>query len=179
MKVIKFKQRIGWDLVCEMANITRGKIKDFEGKEISKKFKTNILRPGHSVIRCVTYSWVWVDIPYWVAMQLKTHTVGVSMWCSTQRSDITGFRRDKLPQDNPVIMGAIANLQAIINISKERLCCKASKETRNAWSLVLAELQKKDLIARIFCKEKCIDFNESVTYNDKWYCLEEGRWLDE
>lgn len=52
-------------------------------------------------------------------------------WVSTQRSDRTGIDRDAARQDTLVNMDIEANLQALINVSRYRLCRQASDETRH------------------------------------------------
>ncbi len=54
-------------------------------------------------------------------------------WITTQRSDRTGVNRDESPQGSLVNHACEADAQALINISRKRLCYCASKETREAW----------------------------------------------
>ena len=49
-----------------------------------------------------------------------------------------------------------ANAQAIINISRKRLCSCASKETREAWKQVLEVLKEVDPILVEKCVPECI-----------------------
>jgi hypothetical protein len=82
--------------------------------------------------------------------------LGVVHWVTTQRADRTGVDRDKSPQDTPVEHECEANAQALINISRKRLCSQASPETRKAWQEVKAEVAKKDpILASVMVKE-CI-----------------------
>ena len=52
----------------------------------------------------------------------------------------------KKKQDNPVDHECEANAQALINISRKRLCRKASKETQDAWWEVRRKIQEVDPI---------------------------------
>ena len=73
------------------------------------------------------------------------------------------MNRDDLPQSNPVKHACEANAQALINISRKRLCNCASKETREAWEMVKDEISKvepelascmvRECIYRGFCPE--------------------------
>ena len=91
------------------------------------------------------------------------HKIGIEHWVSTQRSDRTGINRDELPQGSLVSHACEADAQALINISRKRLCSCASPETREAWKLVkdkiaetepeLASCMVKECIYRGFCPE--------------------------
>ena len=91
------------------------------------------------------------------------HKVGIEHWVSTQRSDRTGVNRDELPQGALVNHACEANAQALITISRKRLCACASPETREAWEHVkakvaevepeLASCMVKECIYRGFCPE--------------------------
>lgn len=91
------------------------------------------------------------------------HKIGIEHWVSTQRSDRTGVSRDELPQGALVNHACEADAQALINISRKRLCSCASPETREAWQLVREEVAKtepelascmvRECIYRGFCPE--------------------------
>ena len=68
--------------------------------------------------------------------------LGIEHWVSTQRSDRTGIDRNKLPQDTLVNHECEANAQALINISRKRLCYQASPETRQAWKAVKEKVKE-------------------------------------
>ena len=73
---------------------------------------------------------------------MVSHKIGIEHWVSTQRTDRTGVNRDELPQGALVNHACEADAQAIINISRKRLCNCASKETRDAWQAVKDEIAK-------------------------------------
>ena len=91
------------------------------------------------------------------------HKIGIEHWVSTQRTDRTGVNRDESPQGTPVNHACEADAQALINISRKRLCNCASPETRKAWQEVkddvaktepeLASCMVRDCIYRGFCPE--------------------------
>ncbi len=58
------------------------------------------------------------------------HWLGFDKWIGTRRSDRTGVDRNELHQDELVPMDICANAQALINISRYRLCNQAAPETR-------------------------------------------------
>lgn len=91
------------------------------------------------------------------------HKIGIEHWVTTQRSDRTGVPRDKLPQDSLVSHECEADAQALIFISRRRLCNQAASETRAAWQEVkdkvaeadpmLASVMVPECIYRGFCPE--------------------------
>ena len=91
------------------------------------------------------------------------HKIGIEHFVKTQRSDRTGVDRAQLPQGAPVNHECFANAQALITISRKRLCSCASPETRKAWELVRDEVRKiepelahcmvKECVYRGFCPE--------------------------
>lgn len=117
----------------------------------------------HSPIRRMHFYWRWKGLKSWVSVHMVRHKIGIEHWVSTQRSDRTGVSRDELPQGALVNHACEADAQALINISRKRLCSCASPETREAWQLVkeevartepeLADCMVKECIYRGFCPE--------------------------
>jgi hypothetical protein len=152
------------------------------GKESLKKFpsaiwKKKILLAEHSPIRLLLINWTWSGIKYWVSVHFVRHKIGIEHFVKTQRSDRTGMSRDRAPQDSLVDHECTANAQSLINISRRRLCNQASKETREAWQLLLEELREKepelvsvcvpDCVYRGHCFElKCCGYVETTGYQD-------------
>ena len=104
--------------------------KDATDTPATEKFIENILISEHSPIRLVSIKWRWEGIKSWVSVHFARHWLGIDKWISTQRQDRTGVDRNKSPQDTPVNMDMKANAQALINMSRFRLCRQASPETR-------------------------------------------------
>lgn len=127
------------------------------------EWKRKMLLAEHSPIRRLRFFWRWNGLKSWVSVHFVRHKHGIEHWVSTQRSDRTGVTRDKLPQDTPVNHSCEANAQALINISRKRLCSCASPETRAAWMEVkakvaetepeLASCMVPECIYRGFCPE--------------------------
>lgn len=141
----------------EVANRARTTVSKGElGKEPSEKFKRRITMAEHSPIRGRIYCFKITGLKSWVATHLVRHHVGVEKWVSTQREDRTDNKtpRDELPQGALVNMEIEANAQALINISRKRLCTQASPETRAVWQEVKNQVQKADpVIADVMVKE--------------------------
>lgn len=151
----EFIKTIGtWRDVADAARTTVG-MEPGTG-EPSDRWKKNMLLAQHSPIRQLMFRWRWVDIPYWVSVHLVRHSVGITHFVRSQRTDRTGVSRDELPQNAPVIHECLANAEAIMFISRRRLCMQASKETRDAWSMFLTELQIADPVLASCCVPECI-----------------------
>lgn len=148
------KQKGTWREVADSARTTVGLEKGSLG--VSDNWKKKILLAEHSPIRQITYKWKWKNLPYWVSVHFVRHWLGILHWVKTSRTDRTGIDRSKLLQDNPVDHECEANIQAMINISRKRLCNKASKETKEAWKLVIQKLEKVDSIVASICVPECI-----------------------
>ena len=142
-----------WQAVKNAAMNTIGKE---GGKYPSSGWKRKILLAEHSPIRRLTFTIRMEDLPYWVSVHLVRHKIGVEHWVRTQRTDRTGVDRSSLPQDAPVEHTIEINAQALINISRRRLCHQAAPETRQAWKAVLNTLSEKEPELRSVCVRECI-----------------------
>ncbi len=143
-----------WRDVANNARITIG-MEDKDGG-VSDKWKNKILKAEHSPIRQRLYIWTWYDIPYWVSVHIVRHKIGIEHFVKTSRSDKTGVERSKLPQDLPVNHRCVANAQALISISRKRLCYTSSKETRDAWLMLKEEIKKVDSIMAANMVKECV-----------------------
>ncbi len=152
---LKFMNRIGtWRQVADAARTT---IRMDEGdKEPSPRWKKRILLAEHSPIRKMCFSWKWLNLPYWVSVHFVRHKFGIEHFVSTQRTDRTGDDRTLKTQDAPVIHECYANVQAIMFISRRRLCAQASPETRAAWQLVVNEIAKTEPEIAACCVPECV-----------------------
>lgn len=146
----------GWKRVLRAARRTVGK--DALDKEPSNEFKRKMLLAEHSPIRLLEYDWTWENIKQWVTVHLVRHHIGCEKFVSTQRGDRKdlGIPRDELPQGSLNEMDMTANAQAIINISRKRLCSCASAETREAWKQVLDGIKLIDPILVEKCVRECL-----------------------
>ena len=143
-----------WSKVKRSARTTIGR--EGEGEYPSDEWKKKILLAEHSPIRKIKFSWKWTNLKSWVSVHFVRHWLGILHWVTTQRVDRTGVDRNKSPQDTPVEHECEANAQALINISRRRLCSQASPETRKAWQEVKTEVEKNDpILASVMVKE-CI-----------------------
>lgn len=161
-----------WRRALDLARRTVGK-KPLD-KEPSNEWKRKILLQEHSPIRAVEYIIHFEDIRQWVSVHLVRHWLGFIPFVHSQRQDrrVLDCERDELPQGSLNDMDVLVNAQALINVSKKRLCRKASPETRHAWELVkndmkyvdpmMASVMVPECIYRGFCpygKESCGYYN--------------------
>ena len=152
---VKFMKKVGsWREVADAARTT---IRLDEGvKEPSPRWKKRILLAEHSPVRKLCFNWKWVDLPYWVSVHFVRHKFGIEHFVSTQRTDRTGTPRDSSRQDAPVMHECFANAQAVMFISRRRLCGQASPETRAAWKLVVDEIAKTEPELASSCVPECV-----------------------
>lgn len=143
-----------WPEVKQAARTTIGK--DGEGAYPSSAWKKTILLAEHSPIRKIKFSWKWKDLKSWVSVHFVRHKFGIEHWVSTQRSDRTGNDRDASRQDTPVSHECEANAQALIFISRRRLCRQAAPETHAAWLEVKAMVQEVDPVMASVMVPECI-----------------------
>lgn len=146
MTVTRMEQATSWKRALNAARRTIGKSQ--LGKEPTDSWKAKILLAEHSPIRLVEYDWTWEKIKQWVTAHLVRHHEGCEKFVHSQRGDRRELpiERDKMPQGAVNDMDMTANAQALINISRKRLCSCASPETRKAWNQVKEEIRKIDPI---------------------------------
>ena len=155
-KVTDLTQVTTWKRALNAARRTIGKNK--LEKNPSKSWEAKILLAEHSPIRLVEYDWTWQDIMQWVTTHIVRHHEGCEKFVHSQRGDRRKLSvpRNELPQGELNDMDMTANAQAIINISRKRLCSCASKETRAAWKQVIDEIRKIDPVLADKCVPECI-----------------------
>lgn len=160
MKIDIFKHEDNWQDVKDSTMNTIGKT---TGKYPTSEWKRKLIMAEHSPIRRIKFYWRWVDLFYWVSVHFVRHKIGIEHWVSTQRTDRTDVNRNEKLQNAPVTHACEADAQALINISRKRLCNCASPETRQAWQEVKNEVAKvepelascmvKECVYRGFCPE--------------------------
>ena len=172
MKVEIINYSDQWQAVKDAAMNTIG---IESGKYPTGKWKRKMLLAEHSPIRLIELTVRISDVPYWVVMHLVRHKIGIEHFVSTQRTDRTGENRNEKPQSALVDYTFRANAQALIAISRKRLCAQAAPETRRVWKAVIdavrevepeiAEICVPDCVYRGRCFElKCCGYYPT----DKW-----------
>ena len=126
--------------------------------EPSDKFKKQMIMAEHSPLRELVFSVKLYDIPKYVSVHLVRHNIGVDKYVTSSRPDRNGFKHTRHEQrdDDFVDMMLTINAQAIINISKVRLCNKAEATTRGVWWKVVEKVTEVEPILGCFCAPSCI-----------------------
>lgn len=152
----QLSQITSWQRALNAARRTIGKPPI--DKVPSQSWEAKMILAEHSPIRLVEYDWTWEDIKQWVTTHLVRHHNGCEKFVHSQRGDRRKLDvpRDELPQGSLNDMDMTANVQAIINISRKRLCSCASPETREAWRQVIEEIRKVDPVLADKCVPECL-----------------------
>lgn len=160
MEIDVFEHEDVWQQVKDSTMNTVGKR---TGRYPDAEWKKGLLRSEHSPIRRIRFYWRWSGLKSWVSVHFVRHKIGIEHWVSTQRTDRTGVDRDQLTQGALVNHACEADAQALINISRKRLCSCAAKETREAWQMLkdrvrevepeLADCMVRECVYRGFCPE--------------------------
>ena len=155
-EIVRLDQVTSWRRALNAARRTIGKAP--LAKEPSKSWEAKMLLAEHSPIRLVEFDWTWKDIMQWVTTHLVRHHEGCEKFVHSQRGDRRALSvpRNELPQGALNDMDMTANAQAIINISRKRLCSCASKETREAWKQVVEAIREVDPVLADKCVPECL-----------------------
>lgn len=107
------------------------------------------LSSEHSPIRVFDMLITFTGIPYRTAMHFRTHSVGILHSVDvlpivrSQRPDgynPVEYDRDLAPQNAPVVMMFKANPQALMAISRKRLCANADIQAQTWWKKAVYEV---------------------------------------
>ena len=155
-KVTRAEFATTWKRALNAARRTVGK-KPLD-KEPSKSWEAKMLLAEHSPIRLVEYDITFEDIKQWVTVHLVRHWLGFIPFVHSQREDRRKLEvpRDELPQGALNDMDVSINAQSMINVSRKRLCNKASPETKDAWQKVVDAVGKIDPIMAEKCVPNCV-----------------------
>lgn len=163
----------------DIKDATMNTINKNTGRYPDSEWKRRLLLSEHSPIRKLKMAWRWLGIKSWVSVHLVRHWLGIEHFVGTRRTDRTGIDRNALRQDELVNHECEANAQALINISRRRLCNCASKETREAWQEVknyvatkepeLAKCMVRECVYRNgFCPEMFpCNFNKTPKFEEE------------
>lgn len=174
--VVNVERITSWLRGLNAARQTVGK--EPRTEEPSEEWIRKILLAEHSPIRLVEFDIKTYGIKTWIQNHLCRHWLGVIPFVHSQRPDrrVYDCSRDELPQGSLNDMMLSANAQALINISRKRLCKGAvAPETRQTWENVRKAIEKIDpnmanamvpeCIYRGFCPElKCCGYAHTKEY---------------
>ena len=163
LQVVDLGRKGNWREVADAARTTVS-MEPGSG-EPSNEWKKEMLLSEHSPIRKLIYRWKWINLPYCYSVHFVRHKFGIEHFVSSQREDRTSEDRSEKSQKEPVIHECEANAQAIINISRDRLCGQSKDETTEAWVMFLenivrhtdpelADVCVRECVYRGFCPER-------------------------
>lgn len=131
--------------------------KEVGTKEPSQEWKRRLLLAEHSPIRRGVIAWKFESIPYCISTHFVRHHEGVEKWVGTSRADRTDIKdRSQRSQMDCVPMEMEANIQALINISRKRLCNAADPLTIMYWKAVLEKVKEYDPDVYWACVPECV-----------------------
>jgi thymidylate synthase ThyX len=112
----------------------------------------------------------WVEmkgIPSFVSTHLTRHKIGVEHFVQTMRDDRGA--EEVADRNTPVNHAMFINAQALINMSRKRLCKKASIETRAVMRAIMHAVDKVDTDLFNYMMPDCM-------YRNKCYEISPCGW---
>ena len=108
---------------------------EFTINQKSKMSLLKIYQCEHSPMRTQLFWVEMYDIPTFISVHFRTHSIGVTHYVKSNREDRPGFTGDE-GRMQPVNHAMLINAQELINIARKRLCSKAHKLTHDVmWEM--------------------------------------------
>ncbi len=107
----------------------------------------------HSPIRTQMFWVEMIGIPTFVSVHFVRHKVGVEHYVRSNRDDRGGD--EKVDRDTPVNHAMLCNAQALIHMSRKRLCGRAHQTTREVMKLVRLGVAYEDGGLAAFMVPEC------------------------
>lgn len=113
-------------------------------------------RSEHSPIRAEVWWLELLEIPAYVSVHLVRHKIGAEHYVQSHREDAAPVDPREVHRLTPVNHRICTNSQAVLNMSRARLCFKADKRTRQAWRLMVQAVgEHRPELARYAVPECC------------------------
>ena len=154
MLKVTIKQATPWSRALDAARFTVNK--EMLHKEPSDTWKKSMLLAEHSPIRLVEYDIIIEDLTNESMGHLVRHHAGLEKFVATLRDDRSGIDPIKVTYLTPRKILLSCNTQALINISRKRLCNKAHRDTIIVWNAVKKEMEKVDPIMADAMVRECV-----------------------
>ena len=132
-----------WDLVYKTALFTQGK-KPLQ-QYPTEKWKHKTVVAQHSPLRQLEFLITIEDVPNFIHTHISRH-VHLQPYIQTMREDITGIPNDEITRRTPNNGTYIINAQEFIHVSHDRLCTKASADTKFVWECVVEAKKIKEAL---------------------------------
>lgn len=130
----------------------------------TSEWKTKILKARHSPIRLGMFIIQISNIPNYIATHLTRHHEGIEKFVESRRED-KGYNQTEINRLSPVNLIIWINFEAIIEISKKRLCNNVDAQTKKVWKYILETINpyEPELFAlchpRCWWEKQCNEFN--------------------
>ena len=109
----------------------------------------------HSPIREISFWFECHDIPNFVVNHIVRHNAGFNPYVRSNRGDITGINDEDINRLTPTSIMFTVNLQALINISRKRLCRKSHQKTIEFWQKVVSAVEEECPHLVGLCMREC------------------------
>ncbi len=150
IEVLRYPTDADWARCLFLARITQGR----DGMVVpSQEWRKKILNSEHSPIRTLMYTIAIWQVPYFVSVHFVRHKFGIEHYVKSQR---VNPERGEERQDAPVNHVMDLNAQALVNMSRKRLCYKADPKTRVVMEQIAEEIGKVDPVLREFLVPDCL-----------------------
>lgn len=150
VEIIRFPSEEDWQRCLFLARVTQG-TERFSTP--SESWRRKLINSEHSPMRTLPFTIALWEIPYFVSVHLVRHKYGVEHYVKSQRSNPD---RASVRQDAPVNHLLDMNLQALVNMSRKRLCTKADAVTRAVMTQIRDAVVAADPIYADFLVPDCI-----------------------
>lgn len=139
-----------WDNALSAARFTVGKDTPI-GKMPSIEWRQQMCASEHSPLREVVYRVECYDVPRRAMSHLVRHHEGIEKYVETSRPD-----RNPNADPDKVNVAFTINAQALIQISRSRLCNKAWYDTKTLWECIIESISEIDPIVVKYCVPNCL-----------------------
>lgn len=113
-------------------------------------------RTEHSPVRARMFWIEFEGLRSFVSVHMVRHNIGVTHFVQSMRDDRGGAGNDVVTRNTPVNHGMLINAQAIITVSRNRLCYAASPETVAAWRKMRKAMAEVDQDLPDFMVPECV-----------------------
>lgn len=153
VEIIRHPEKEDWERCKMLALNTVGK--KFTGKEITDKWKYDILKAEHSPIRTLWFT-IKLTIPYFVSVHLVRHKIGCEHYVQSQRNDRQSeYDREVAPQNAMVSHIIEVNAEQLMFMARRRLCGQADATTRYVMMKICTKVNEVNPEFVNFLKPMC------------------------
>jgi len=96
-----------------------------------------------------------LDIPTFVSVHFRTHSLGITHFVKSNREDRASCSGD-IGRMQPVNHGMILNAQSLINLSRKRLCFKSHELTKGVMEEIRHEVMVVDSALAEYMVPECV-----------------------